>query len=130
MNTVNMDLVDTSLSVDVSTPQFEVDFDGAYPAEVGNHFVLVAQERDTRRYICGTCGKKIEVSETIWRSAEAEQRRAAEKYAFGYFCEENCTQDEIGDVIQHTARKYVGEPNTPDLRHRMEQDLREELVGQ
>jgi len=131
MNKVqNTELVDASLSVEYKAIEPTISFEGDYPLRINGHFVVAATECDGLRFICATCGKEVETSEALWRSATASKRRGAVRYVVGHFVEQNCnTPIELEDIVGSVIEGYIGGPSHPELVHNIERELTQELTG-
>ena len=124
------ELVDASLSVESGATKANISFEGDYPLQINSHLVMAASERDDIRFICSTCRKKIETSETLWRSVPASQRREAFEYVVGHFVEENCDEPtNLNDIVDSVMEEYIGEPLHTDVMYNIERELTYELTG-
>jgi hypothetical protein len=126
-NKSGFELVDGSISVDESSVSVDVNFEGTYPLKINDHFVLLIRRRDTLRFICGVCDKKIELSESIWRSSTKKSRRDATKYVVGHFYESSCVPDNINDVVESVIKDYRGYIMSEENLLSIEDDLKMEL---
>lgn len=121
--------VDCSLSVDADTANVNVNFEGTYPVEIGGHTIFLSNQRDEMRFFCTICEEEIVFSEAVWRTATAESRRKATKYALGHFYDAGCGPGEVQDTIKGVVNQYLGQAATPDTMRAIKEELKNELSG-